>query len=431
MATYEFKLPDIGEGVVEGEVVRWLVKEGDPLKLDQPMVEIMTDKATVEIPAPRAGKVGKRMFAEGQLCPVGKVLITIEIDGDAEAKPAAKPAATTPAGTATARVAATASAAPGLAVRSTAPLSPAARARALGPVLATPATRKLARELGVDLRGIFGTGPASRITSDDVRNHAALARGAGGPAAPPPIAIAREAGDVAVPFRGLRRRIAENLSRSKRSAAHFLYVEEVDCTELVALREKVNAALAKTPHATGVRKVTFLPFIVKATAYALRKFPQLNAALDEAAGEIVQRGHVHMGLATNTEAGLIVPVVRDADKKSVAEISKEIDRLAEATRTNKATREELSGSTFTITSLGQLGGVLAAAIINHPEVAIMGVHKISKKPAVRDGAIVIRDLMNLSISVDHRVVDGFDAARFIAAVKEGLEAPSGLWQEKV
>jgi pyruvate dehydrogenase E2 component (dihydrolipoamide acetyltransferase) len=298
-------------------------------------------------------------------------------------------------------------------------------------VLATPATRKLARELGVDLRGIFGSGPSSRITSDDVRNHAALARGAGGAAAPPPVAIAREEGDVSVPFRGLRRRIAENMSRSKRAAAHFLYVEEVDCTDLVALREQVNAKLGKEAHATGVRKVTYLPFIVKATAYALRKFPQLNAALDEAAGEIVQRGHVHMGLATATEAGLIVPVVRDADKMSVAEISKEIDRLAEATRTNKATREELSGSTFTITSLGQLGGVLAAPIINHPEVAIMGVHKIAKKPAVRDGAIVVRDLMNLSISVDHRVVDGYDAARFIAAVKEGLEAPQGLWQEKV
>jgi pyruvate dehydrogenase E2 component (dihydrolipoamide acetyltransferase) len=298
-------------------------------------------------------------------------------------------------------------------------------------VLATPATRKLARDLGVDLRGIFGTGPAARITSDDVRTHAAQGRAAGAAAAPPPVAIAREPGDVAVPFRGLRRRIAENMARSKRTAAHFLYVEEVDCTELVALREQVNAKLANRPHATGVRKVTFLPFIVKATAYALRKFPQLNAALDEAAGEIVHRGHVHMGLATATEAGLIVPVVRDADKKSVAELSREIDRLAEATRTNKATREDLSGSTFTITSLGQLGGVLAAPIINPPEVAILGVHKISKRPAVRDGAIVARDLMNLSISVDHRVVDGFDAARFVAAIKEGLEAPAGLWQEQV
>jgi pyruvate dehydrogenase E2 component (dihydrolipoamide acetyltransferase) len=433
MATiYEFKLPDIGEGVVEGEVVRWLVKEGDALRLDQPMVEIMTDKATVEIPAPRAGKVGKRMFAEGQLCPVGKVLITIEIDdaGAGAAKPAAaKPAAAHGAAPVTAAPsrasAAATSAAPRLAPRGSTPLSPAARARALGPVLATPATRKLARELGVDLRTIFGTGPSARITSDDVRNHAALARG-GAPSEPPLPPLHRDPDDTVIPFRGLRRRIAENMSRSKRHAAHFLYVEEVDCTDLVALREQVNAKLAGEG-----RKLSFLPFIVKATAYALRKFPQLNSALDEAAGEIVQRKHVHMGLATMTEQGLIVPVVRDADAKSVAEIAIEIDRLAEATRSGKAAREELSGSTFTITSLGQLGGVLAAPIINHPEVAILGVHKISKKPAVRDGAIAIRDLMNLSISVDHRVVDGYDAARFVGAIKEGLEAPTGLWQGKL
>jgi pyruvate dehydrogenase E2 component (dihydrolipoamide acetyltransferase) len=427
---YEFRLPDIGEGVVEGEVVRWLVAEGDALRMDQPMVEIMTDKATVEIPAPRAGRVGKRMFAEGQLCPVGKVLITIELEAGTEskadakadaAKTAAHAAATAPVATKVAPVAAGRS----VVVGRTAPLTPAERARALGPVLATPATRKLARDLGVDLRAIFGTGAAARITSDDVRHNASgggAARGAL-PAAPP---LARAADDVAIPFRGVRRRIAENMARSKRTAAHFLYVEEVDCTDLVALRAKINAAAGKDG-----RKVSFLPFIVKATAYALRKFPQLNAALDEAAGEIVQRKHVHMGLATATEAGLIVPVVRDADTLSVAEIAREIDRLAEATRSGKATREELSGSTFTITSLGQLGGVLAAPIINYPEVAILGVHKIGKKPAVREGAIVIRDLMNLSISVDHRVVDGYDAARFVAAIKEGLEAPSGLWQAKV
>jgi pyruvate dehydrogenase E2 component (dihydrolipoamide acetyltransferase) len=431
--TYEFRLPDIGEGVVEGEVVRWLVKEGDTLRLDQPMVEIMTDKATVEIPAPRAGKVGKRMFTEGQLCPVGKVLITIELEGDGDGK-ASGPARgnaegdTTPKSPAPPPRPAAAAGARSMVVERAAPLSPAERARALGPVLATPATRKLARDLGVDIRGLFGSGASGRITSDDVRRATAGRPATRGPA---PIAIPREPGDVAVPFIGLRRRIAENMSRSKRTAAHFLYVEEVDCTDLVALREKVNARLSQEPQATGVRKVTFLPFIVKATAYALRKFPQLNAALDEAAGEVVQRGHVHMGLATATESGLIVPVVRDADAKSVAQLSQEIDRLAEATRSGKATREDLSGSTFTITSLGQLGGVLAAPIINHPEVAIMGVHKIAKKPAVREGAIVVRDLMNLSISVDHRVVDGYDAARFIAAVKEGLEAPGGLWQESV
>jgi pyruvate dehydrogenase E2 component (dihydrolipoamide acetyltransferase) len=435
MAIYEFKLPDIGEGVVEGEVVRWLVKEGDPLRLDQPMVEIMTDKATVEIPAPRAGRVGKRMFAEGQLCPVGKVLITIELDEGASAPAKDARSSSPPPPSAALRDGQptlppprpSTAPSPRLSPRSSAPLSPAARARALGPVLATPATRKLARDLGVDLRGVFGTGPSARITSDDVRNHAGASTR--GPAAPPLPPLHRDPEDAVVPFRGLRRRIAENMSRSKHHAAHFLYVEEVDCTELVALRAAVNERLAKTPHPTGVRKVTFLPFIVKATAYALRKYPQLNAALDEAAGEIVQRKHVHLGLATNTEGGLIVPVVRDADAKSVAELAREIDRLAELTRTNKATREELSGSTFTITSLGQLGGVLAAPIINHPEVAIMGVHKISKRPAVRDGAIVVRDLMNLSISVDHRVVDGYDAARFVAAVKEGLEAPGGLWQE--
>jgi pyruvate dehydrogenase E2 component (dihydrolipoamide acetyltransferase) len=432
---YEFKLPDIGEGVVEGEVVRWLVKEGDTLRLDQPMVEVMTDKATVEIPSPRAGRVAKRMFTEGQLCPVGKVLITIEVDGAAPTEkpsarmevPTAAAVAAVPAVPTPTRAAPTAAAgAAGLNVRSSAPLSPAARARALGPVLATPATRRLARDLGVDLRGIFGTGPSARITSDDVRNHAT--RGAhGAPAAPPAPPIAREPGDVAVPFRGLRRRIAANLSRSKQSAADFLYVEEVDCTDLVVLRDKINAKLAKE----GGKKISFLPFIVKATAYALRKFPQLNAALDEAAGEIVQRKHIHMGLATATEDGLIVPVVRDADTRSVAQLGAEIDRLAEATRTGKAAREDLSGSTFTITSLGQLGGVMAAPIINHPEIAILGVHKITKRPAVRDDAIVIRDLMNLSISVDHRVVDGQEAARFVAAIKEGLEAPQGLWQEKV
>jgi len=428
--TYEFRLPDIGEGVVEGEVVRWLVKEGDPLREDQPMVEIMTDKATVEIPAPRAGRVGKRMFAEGQLCPVGKVLITIELDEGATTKPGTARSAAAPSPVAVAATVATAAPASAagrsMSVTRTAPLTPAERARALGPVLATPATRKLARDLGVDIRGVFGTGASGRITSDDVRRHATgvPARGAATSAAPP---LPREPGDVAIPFRGLRRRIAENMARSKHTAAHFLYVEEVDATELVALREKVNAKLA----AKGARKVSFLPFIVKATAYALRRYPQLNAALDEAAGEIVQRKHVHMGLATATEAGLIVPVVRDADTRSVAELAREIDRLAEATRTNKATREDLTGSTFTITSLGQLGGVLAAPIINHPEVAILGVHKISPRPAVRAGAIVVRDLMNLSISVDHRVVDGHDAARFVAAIKEGLEAPAGLWQDEV
>jgi pyruvate dehydrogenase E2 component (dihydrolipoamide acetyltransferase) len=421
---YEFKLPDIGEGVVEGEIVKWLVNEGDQLRQDQPMVEIMTDKATVEIPAPRAGRVLKRMYAEGQTCPVGKVLISIEEDGAPAEPQAPAPQKTDP---------------PLHAVEKAAerppvsPSPPPARAAAapagnLQTVLATPATRKLARDLGIDLTVISGTGPAGRITSDDVQ----AARGA-----PTPINGRRAADAVArppktteglpdtrVPFRGLRKKIAEKMVRAKREAAHFTYVEEVDCTQLVGLREKANGRL------TGL-KLSYLPFIVKATVDALKKFPQLNATLDEQAGEIVQRREYHIGVASQTADGLIVPVIRHADRQSIVELAREIERLAAATKAGKATREDLTGSTFTITSLGVLGGVLATPIINFPEVAILGVHKIAKRPAVFEDKIVVRDMMNLSISVDHRLVDGYDAARFVAEVKESLESPGLLFLESI
>ncbi|HVV15588.1 MAG TPA: dihydrolipoamide acetyltransferase family protein [Polyangia bacterium] len=404
MSTYEFKLPDIGEGVVEGEVVRWLVKEGDLLAQDQPMVEVMTDKATVEIPAPRPGRVAKRLFAEGDRCPVGKVLIVIDLDGDGGQAAAPAGAPEVPASRPNAPVAAVA----------------AARAdRQGGSVLATPATRKLARDIGVDIQAVAATGPAGRVTSDDVRAH----KQNGGAAKPvSPGATAKPVsspGDKRVPFRGVRKKIAETLAKSKFTAPHATYVEEVDCTDLVALRAAVNGRAAGA-------KVSYLPFIIKATVAALKKFPQMNAMLDDAAGEIVQWGHVHMGLATATESGLIVPVIRDADRKSIAELSGQIAQLAEATRTGKASREELTGSTFTITSLGAWGGVMATAIINPPEVAILGVHRIAKRPAVVGDQIAIRDLMNLSISFDHRVVDGFDAAQFVGEIKRQLEAPAAL-----
>ena len=398
---YEFRLPDIGEGVAEGEVVRWLVKEGDELQEDQPMVEIMTDKATVEISSPRAGRVAKRMYAEGQTCPVGKVLIAIEV-ADAPGTAAAAPEP--------ARVDVTPSASTG----ERAPRNNGVNARDAG-VLATPATRKLARDAGVDIRDVTGSGPAGRVTSDDVRAHAE---------SPAPAPTSAADGDTRIPFRGVRRKIAEHMVFSKHTAAHFTYVEEIDCTDLVALRERANAKLADQG-----TKLSFLPFIVKATANALVKFPQLNATLDDAAGEIIQRGHRHIGLATATDAGLIVPVVRDADRLSITQLAGEIERLAALTRSGKAAREDLSGSTFTITSLGALGGLLATPIINHPEIAILGVHKIARRPAVRGDSIVIRDLMNLSISVDHRVVDGYDAARFIAEIKATLESPGPLFPE--
>jgi pyruvate dehydrogenase E2 component (dihydrolipoamide acetyltransferase) len=398
---YEFKLPDIGEGLVEGEVVRWLVKEGDLLQEDQPMVEVMTDKATVEISSPRRGRVARRLYAEGQNCPVGKVLIEIEVDSTGPSEGPVPPAKG-PAGQS-----------PSVPTRSDATSAKAAGGgRGAGvpeaSVLATPATRKLARDGGVDIRQVTGTGPAGRVTSSDVEAH-----GAGG--------ASRSPGDVRIPFRGLRKKIAENMVRSKHTAAHFTYVEEIDCSELVLLRARVNQRLASEGG-----KLSFLPFIVRATVAALEKFPQLNAMLDEAAGEIVQHKQVHIGLATATEGGLLVPVVRNANALTVLELAQEIDRLAAVTRTGKAAREDLSGSTFTITSLGALGGVLAAPIINYPEVAILGVHKISRRPAVIGDKIEIRDLMNLSISVDHRVVDGYDAARFVAEIKAMLEAPDRL-----
>jgi pyruvate dehydrogenase E2 component (dihydrolipoamide acetyltransferase) len=300
-------------------------------------------------------------------------------------------------------------------------------------VLATPATRKLARELGVDLTGIRGTGPNHRITSDDVRG------ASGRPAAPsangqPPVAAVAArplpapgaSGDVRLPFRGLRKRIAENLVRAKREAAEFTYVEEVDCTQLVDLRAKANGRL----RAQGV-KLSYLPFVIRATVEALKKFPQLNATLDEQAGEIVQRRDYHIGIAAQAAEGLLVPVIRHADRRSILELAREIDRLAAATKAGKASRDELSGSTFTISSLGSLGGVMATSIINHPEVAILGIHKIARRPAVLEDKIVIRDLMNLSISADHRLVDGYDAAQFVAEIKESLESPGLLFLDSI
>jgi pyruvate dehydrogenase E2 component (dihydrolipoamide acetyltransferase) len=411
--TYEFRLPDIGEGVAEGEVVRWLVKEGDALVEDQPMVEIMTDKATVEIGSPKVGRVGKRMFAEGDRCPVGKVLITIEVEGDDAGAPSGRQSAKASPSSA-AGLEAHGAAAPGAATG-----NGGGGGAGAATVLATPATRKLARDIGVDIRQVAGTGRAGRITSDDVKAHG---ESGPAPAAAAPKAVSHTDG-VRIPFRGLRKKIAETLVRSKQTAPHVTYVEEIDCTELVALRAKLNARGA------GVEKLSFLPFIIKATIGALRKYPQMNAMLDANAGEIIQWSNFHIGLATATENGLIVPVIRDADRKSLAELGRDIERLADATRTGKASREELMGSTFTITSLGALGGVMATAIINPPEVAILGVHRIARRPAVVGDQIVIRDLMNLSLSFDHRVIDGFDAAQFVAEIKRTLEAPGPLGAE--
>ena len=421
---FEFRLPDIGEGVVEGEVVKWHVKAGDPIAVDQPMVEVMTDKATVEIPSPKAGTIKEIRAAEGSTCAVGAVMVVIdEAGGATRSAPATEPRTAkeerqfldkTPKSE-PATVSATAS-------------NVIAMRPAGGKVLATPATRKLARDLGVDLSSVRATGPNGRVTHDDVR--AAQTGGAGHGVATArayaPVPVHADAGDERIPFRGVRKKIAENMHRSRQTAAHFTYVEECDVTELVALRKRAKSRAEER----GI-KLSFLPFIVKAVCAGLKKFPIVNATLDEAKQEIVLRKRYHIGVAAATGDGLIVPVVKDADQKSLFDIAKTLDELSEKTRAGKATRDDLTGSTFTISSLGALGGVLATPIINFPEVAILGVHKIKPTPVVREGEIVVREMMNLSISLDHRVVDGYEGAQFLQHVISLLDDPTLMFMEMV
>jgi pyruvate dehydrogenase E2 component (dihydrolipoamide acetyltransferase) len=397
--------------VVEGEIVKWKVKEGQILEQDQPMVEVMTDKATVEIPSPRPGRVDKILVEEGTICRVGQVMIVIDDGSKGEAARAGGNGKTAPPAAPPARASAGAS-----------PASSSA-ASAAGRVLAAPSTRRLAREMGVDLGTVAPTGRNGRVTHEDVRN-ARRGPGIGAPSAP--VSIAPGGAEERIPFRGVRKAIAQNMVRSKFTATHFTYVEEVDMTELVVLRTRAKDKAAER----GV-KLSYLPFIVKAVIHGLHKWPSINSALDEATQEIVRKRYYHIGIATQGPQGLSVGVVRDADRRSLFDLGREIERLAEAIRTQKASREELTGSTFTISSLGQLGGLLATPIINFPEAAILGVHKIAERPAVVQGRIEIRHLMNLSISVDHRIADGYDAAMFVQEVKTYLEDPALLFLEMV
>ena len=408
---FEFHLPDIGEGVVEGEIVAWKVKVGDKVKLDQPIVEIMTDKATVEIPSPKAGTIAKINFKDGEICPVGKVLVVIDEDG-ATAQTQTQTKTPTP----------TPKTQPAVHAAGTGRIEVVDVSTSRDRVLATPATRRLARQMGVELGRVPATGKHGRVTSEDVKKFTS---------APPPVtttalAKAPAGAEERIPLRGMRKRIAESMSRSVHTAAHFTYVEEIDMTELVALRERAKLRAAER----GV-KLNYLPFIVKAVVSGLKKWPMLNASLDEAAQEIVRKRYYHIGIAAQGPQGLAVSVVRDADRRSIFDTASEIDRLGDAVRNGTATRDELTGSTFTISSLGKLGGVLATPIINFPEVAILGVHKIEERPAVRDGQIVIRSLMNLSISVDHRLADGWDGAMFLQDVKTLLEDPTTMFMEMV
>ncbi len=422
---FSFKLPDIGEGVVEGEIVSWKVAVGESVAEDQPLVEVMTDKATVEIPSPRAGKVVSLNGGEGDVVEVGAVLVVIDLGDVPDAAPAEPataaevPAAATPAPIKAAPIEAPAPVA-----------APAAAPKRTGKVLATPATRRVARELGIELANVTGTGPSGRVTKSDViawsegrRAPVAGRSGGGGGVGIDQLPVPPGTGpEERVKVRGLRRKISEAMVRSARTIPHFSYVDEVDMTELVALRRRINEELKSR----GQGKVSYLPFIMKACWLAFADHPEVNALYDNTTDEVVYKKYFNCGLATDTPQGLYVSVIRDIPGKTIVELSQEIIDVTGRVRAGKASRADLSDSTFTITSIGNIGGLFATPIINYPEVAILGVNKIVERPVVRDGNIVVRSMTHLSPSFDHRVVDGANGARFTSRLKSLLESPGLL-----
>ncbi len=444
----EVLLPELAESIVEGEILKWLVEEGDYVKKDQPLVEVMTDKVTVELPSPFEGILVKKLVQEGDVVPIHTPIALIAEPGEAEgAAPAeAAGAAATSAAADEDRVLfkpdtteeavknpfAGAEKAPQTAP--TAVAEPKAGTNKFGRVLAVPAARKLARELGIDIAQVPGSGPAGRVRVEDVRKYAEAQKAAPVPAAtapagfPPPPVYKTPKGyedkEERVPLRGLRRVIAQQMATSHLYTVRTLHVDEADLTELVRLR----AALKPEAEAQGV-KLSYLPFIFKAVVQGLKKYPALNSSLDEARQEIVLKRYYHLGMAVDTPQGLVVPVIKDADQKTLLELATEASTLAEKARAGKLAPEDVTGSTFSITNIGSIGGVFSFPIINVPDAAILGVHAIQDRPVVKDGELVVRKMMYLSISFDHRLVDGAEAARFLKEVIKYLEQPGLLLLE--
>jgi len=404
----DLKLPDIGEGIAEGEILKWLVKDGESVKEEQPLVEVMTDKVNVQIPSPWTGTVSKILAKEGETVKVGQVIIVI--DSGPDDQPAA-PRQAMPGSQ------------PSTAVSQPLQAQPQSSAAAVEGVLATPATRKLAREMGVDVTKVRGSGSMGRITEEDIKKAATQGRATGGQATAASPSVVRP-NEERVPVRGLRKIVAERMAKSIHTTAQVTHVDEADMTELVLLREAFKGSAEKR----GV-KLTFLPLMIKAVIPGLKEFPYVNASLDEEAGEIILKKSYNIGIATDTENGLVVPVVKDADRKDVFEIAAEIQQLAAKARSGQLTLDDVHGSTFTITNQGSVGGLFATPIINYPEAAILGTHKISKRPLVRDGKIEIRDVMYLSLSFDHRIFDGAYAARFVNKVIGVIQDPKLLLAE--
>ena len=411
MAKHVFKLPDVGEGVVEGEIVKWNVKPGDTVKEDEPLVELMTDKATVAIPSTVNGKVVSITGKPGDMIPVGSELIVFEVDGagssepkseaksepEPEPEPVAKPAEPKSAPV---------------------PVSTPSPVISSGTKpLASPAVRRRAREAGVDLAQVPGTGPAGRISHDDLDSFIS----GGGRLAAVQSGV-KMTGVEEVPVIGLRRKIAEKMAISKRSAAHFSYFEEVDVTELESLRQHLNSTRVENQP-----KLTYISFIIQGLIKALKKFPQCNAIYDEEKGVVLRHEAVHVGISTQTDDGLMVPVIKHAEARDVWDTANELMRVTSSARDKTATIDELTGSTITITSLGAMGGLGATPIINHPEVSIVSIHAARDRAVVRDGEVVVRKMMNVTSSFDHRIVDGYDGALLIQELKSMLEYPAKIF----
>ena len=420
MAKHVFKLPDVGEGVVEGEIVKWNVKPGDTVKEDEPLVEIMTDKATVAIPSTVNGKVVSTTGTPGDMIPVGGELIVFEVDGQDTAEPEPTPESK-PTPEPKPKLEPTPEPKP-------TPVAQPVVSKIVSPViasvqssgskpLASPAVRRRAREAGVDLSQVPGTGPAGRISHDDLDSFIS----GGGRLAAVQSGV-KMTGVEEVPVIGLRRKIAEKMSISKRSAAHFSYFEEVDVTELESLRQHLNATrLENQP------KLTYLPFIIQGLIKSVKKFPQCNAIYDEEKGVIFRHEAVHVGISTQTDDGLMVPVIKHAEARDVWDTANELMRVTSSARDKTATIDELTGSTITVTSLGIMGGLGATPIINHPEVSIVSIHAARDRAMVRDGEIVVRKMMNVTSSFDHRIVDGYDGALLIQELKSMLEYPAKIF----
>jgi 2-oxoisovalerate dehydrogenase E2 component (dihydrolipoyl transacylase) len=432
MSRYVFKMPDLGEGTVSAEVVAWHVKPGDLVQEDQVMCEVMTEKAAVEMPAPVTGRILSIQGQPGDMVAVGSELVVFDTDATSAAAgdaPAAKTPPPAPAEPLTPQRRATDKLPPEKTEKQeVAAAANGANGNGAGKgarVMVSPASRRRAVEAGLDLSTVTGTGPAGRIEPGDIDS--ALAAGAAQGAPPSMSARANTShaprnGTEEVKIIGLRRVIAERLTESARSIPQYSYVEECDLTRLEGLRKHLND---RRPPAAP--PLTFLPFIVAALARVLDKFPQCNALYDSSRGVLVKHKAVHVGIATQTSQGLKVPVVRNVESRALHDLAAEIRRVAEAARNNKSPREELTGSTITITSLGKLGGIASTPMINMPEVSIIGINKAIERAVVVDGQITIRLMMNLSSSFDHRFVDGFDAASMIQALKDSLEQPATIF----